>query len=85
MEVMDRVTKGLVQGGGHNQLMGPKFSPMLYVPGVGPHGQEMPYPSDGFKLTWGNWGIAANPPPATATPANSRPLTFPPQPQTKVS
>ena len=24
-----RVTKGLVQGGGHSQLVGPKFSPML--------------------------------------------------------
>ena len=38
---------------GHNQQMGPKFSPILYVPGVGPHGQGMPYPSDISKPAQG--------------------------------
>ena len=53
MEVMERETRDQCKEGGHRQSLGPKLPPMLQVPGVGPHGQRMSYPSNSFKPTPG--------------------------------
>ena len=39
----------------------PPLSPVLQVPGVGPHGQRVPYTSIHFKPAWGNQGNVAHP------------------------
>ena len=43
------------------------LSPLLHVPGMGQHGQGVPYTSVSFK-------------PPTATQGNNKALTFPPHP-----
>ena len=77
-----------MQGGKGQPVVGwtQILSKDLGVQGWGQHGQGMPYPSDGFKpVLGGPEGMQLTTPLVTAIPANSRPLTFPPQPQTKAS
>ena len=45
MEVVDRVTKGLVQGGRAQPIVRTKLPTMLQVSGLGPHGQGCPTPA----------------------------------------
>ena len=54
MEVMDRVTKGLVQGGRAQPICGIQIPSNASGAMVGPHGQGMPYPSNSFKPPQGN-------------------------------
>ena len=55
--------------GGHNQLLEPKLSPMLLVPGVGPHCQGMPYPSVSFKPASGELRECGLPPTSDSHPS----------------
>ena len=54
------------------------LSPVLQVPGIGPHGQRVPYTGIHFKPAWAKWENAAHPsqwqpPKATISPMHSHP------------
>ena len=53
--------------------------------GWGHMARECPTQVSALNQPGRNQGNVAQPSPVTATPANSRPLTFPPQPQTKAN
>ena len=83
MEVVDGVTKGIVQRGRARLVTGTQTPCNASGVRVGPYGQGIPYPSVGFKPAWGNWGNVAHSTLVTATQANSRPNAFPSQPPDK--
>ena len=84
MEAMARmlvmVTKGLVQGGRAQPIIRTQILQCFRCQGWGHMARECPITSLSFKTALVEpREYAASPPPVTATPANGRPLTFPPQ------
>ena len=78
LEAIARVTRGLAQGGRAQLLGGTEIPSNAWGARVGPHGKGMPYPCVSFNPVWRELRECGSPLLAKATPASSRPHTFPP-------
>ena len=85
IEVLDRVTKGLVQGGRVQPIAGIQSPSNASGPGLGHMARECPTSALALNHPRGNQGNVTYSLQATATLANSRLLAFQPQPWTKTS
>ena len=69
MEVMDRVSKGLVQGGRAQPTLRIQTPSNVSGARVGPCGQGMPYSNNGFKPTQGELEECSSPPTGDSHPS----------------